>query len=315
MSKHNKKHTTKHKNRRKLARIKRNSLIVVILVIIFIILKPKTKNNEMILVFNNEEITSSLSDKLFNAQNIVYMSFEDIAKYIDKTIYREDENTIVTTSSRKVACLEIENSTIIINGAEKTLASGPIKVNEKIFLPISEMGEVYDIDFKYSKTSNIVVIENLLASKKVATAKKNFSIKEEKNIFSDTLDRIKKDDKVVYLQEEGKWTKIMSKDGYIGYVKTNKLSDITTEREEFTFEEKNNDDNYLEKNVLKSDISSFEKRQDLVQSIFTEAIEKDKKQIKIIGNIQDENFNRLEIEAITVFRECGLQCEFLDSQI
>lgn len=311
MAKQSKNHITKHKKRKKIATLRRNVLILVVLIIIVINIMPKSKSTEIALILNNEEITESLSEKLFNADNIVYMSYADVSKYIDKTIYKENENTIITTSIKKVACLDIGNNTITINGAEKKLGSGPIRVNEKIFLPISELESVYDIDFEFSNTSNIAVIDNLSTQKKIATAKKKVSIKKDKNIFSKTLCKVRKDEKVVYIHEEGTWSRVMSKEGYIGYVKTSNLIDIETEREEFKIEEKiTNDSNYLEKDVSKIDISSFKKRQELVQSILLETIKKDKTQIKIIGNAQEEGFKRLVIEAIPIFNECGLKCEF-----
>lgn len=312
MTKYIKKYKTKHKKQIKTAKLIRNIIIIIILILVYICIKPKKKNTDILLVLNNEEITSKLSDRLFNANNIVFMSYEDIASFIDKTIYKEDDKTIITTSSKKVARLEIENNTIMINGAEKQINSGPIKINEKIFLPISELESVYDIDFQYSKTSNIVIIEDLSIQKKVATAKKKISIKEDKSLFSKTLDKVKKGEKVVYIEQDDKWSKVMSQEGYIGYVNTNKLIDIAVEREEFKMDEKSDDNKYLEKDIFSKDISSFEKRQDLIDTIFTEAIKKEKKQIRIKGNIEDENFKRFEIEAVPIFNECGLKCEFID---
>ena len=313
MSKHKKKHSTKNKKRHNPSKLKRYIIIILIILLIIIKVFSNQKNTEISIILNNEEITQDLSNRLFEADNIVYMSFEDISKYIDKTIYKED-NLIITTSSKKVASLELEKSKITINGSEKTILAGPIKIEENIFLPISELQSVYDIDFSYSRSSNIATIDDLSTKKVVATAKNKLSIKKEKSFFSKTLTKVKKEDTVVYISEEGKWSKVMTKDGYIGYVKTKKLTNVKTEREEFKIEEGTKNNEYLEKDITDKDITNFKKRQELIENIFTEAIKNDKMQIKLICKGQDENFKRLEIEAKPVFNECGISSEFIKIQ-
>lgn len=307
MSKHSQKHETKHK-------INKSKVIGVIALVVFIILIinliPKDNHTDISLVLNNEEISEELSDKLLQVGNTIYMSYEDVTRYIDKTIYKEDDETIITTSSKKVACLKVDNSTILVNGAEVNLEAGVIKVNEKIYLPISELKSVYDIDFNFSSKSNIAVIDDLSTQKKIATSKGNISIKKEKSIFSKTLDKVKKGETVTYIEEDGKWSKVISKEGYIGFVKTSKLKDINIDREEFKFEDNYIEGNYLEKDISKMDISKFEKRQDIIQKIFIEAMNKEKMYVKIISNENDTYYERMKIEAIPVFRECGIKCEF-----
>lgn len=308
MSKHSQKHTTKHK-------IKKSRLLAIIvfalLIILAINLIPKDSNKDISLVLNNKDITGELTDKLLQVDKIVYMSYEDIYKYFDKNIYKEDEDTIITTSTKKVACLKVDNSSILVNGAEINLEAGMIKVNEKLYIPISELKSVYDINFEFSDRSNTAVIEDLSTQKKTAIAKKNLSIKKDKSIFSKTLDKVKKGDTITYIEEDGNWSKVLSKEGYIGFVKTDKLKDINIAREEFKFEDNYVDGNYLEKDISKMDISNFEKRQDIIKKIFVEAINKEKTSVRIICN-NNEFFERMKIEALPVFRECGINCEFGD---
>lgn len=312
MTKKSKKQKTKHKKKLIIPKnIKVSIIIVCILIIILTIFNKKEKNQEIILIMDNEDVTSQLSHSLFNFDTIIYMSYDDIAKYIDKTIYIEDKNTIITTSNKKVACLQIENSKIIINGSEKECNSEPIVINEVIYLPISEMQSVYDLDFFFSEKSNRFIIEDLTKSKEVTTIKNNSSIKIDKSFFSKTLCKVKKGDKVAFIKAEERWAKVRNEDGYIGYININKIQDIINEREELINEIKVDGIDYLEKDISKEDISSFEKRQSLIQNIFNEAIKKEKMGIKMKCNKTDEKNKRLEIEAKPFFNECGLDCEFI----
>lgn len=307
MSKHSQKHDTKHK--KKMPKFVKIIVLIIIAIVIFNLI-PKDNHKNISLVLNNKDISEELSDKLLQVDNIIYMSYEDISKYIDKTIYKEDNETIITTSNKKVACLKFDSSTILVNGSEVDLDAGLIKFNEKIYLPISELKNVYDIEFEFSNKSNIAVIEDLSTQKKIATVKKNLSIKKDKSIFSKTLDKANKGDKITYIEEDGKWSKVISKEGYIGFVKTSRLKDINIAREEFKFQEDYTDDNCLEKDISEMDLSNFEKRQDIIKKIFTEAINKEKKCVKIMSNQNDNYFARIKIEAVPVFRECGIKCEF-----
>ncbi len=314
MTKHKKKDKVKHKKKLKAIKFIRNIVIVVILLLIVINVSSKKKNTEISLILNNEEVTQHLSNQLFNVDEVIYMCLEDVLKYIDKTIYIENDNLIITTSSKKLASLEIGKNEITINGSKKSIIAGPIKMNEKIFLPISELESVYDINFNYFKSSNIAIIEDLSTKKTVATAKKRLNVKKEKSLFSKILTKVKKDDIVVYISEEGNWSKVMTKEGYIGYVKTKKLTNIVDEREELNVKENITNSEFIEKDITNKDISNFAKREELIRNIFTEAIENDKMQIRVICKGQDENFKRLEIEAKPVFNECGINSEFIKIQ-
>lgn len=306
------KYTTKHVKKRK-AKNTKIIKIIIILLIAFIAIKvfSKDKAKDISLIINNEEVTESLSYKLMEIDDVIYMSFEDIEKFIDQTIYQEDDGLIITTSSKKVASLEYNTNTITINGASKTISAGVIEGNKTYYIPISELQEVYDIDFSYSKDSNIATIDDLSKELVEATAKNNIKIKENTSIFSKTLDKVKKGEQVVYLSEENGWSKVRTKDGYIGYVKSTKLTNITTKRENFKEENMLQVEDYLEKDITAEDISDFYKRQKIINSIFTEAINSDKMKIKFIYKNQSEDFERFKIESEPIFKECGMQCEFI----
>ena len=311
--KHSKKKShAKKEKRKKIDGIKIFLIIFLMLVVMLCIGNfGSSKSQEIIFILNNNDLTNELSEKMFNANNIVYMGYDDVSKFIDETIFMEGDRTIITTSSKKVAKLEIDNNTILINGSERDISSGPIKINDIVYMPISELESVYDIEFGFSEESNIATIDNLATQKKVATAKKNISIKQKKSFFSKTLDKVKKDEKIVLIEEDGQWAKVRTEKGYIGYVKLNKLCDINNEREDFKIETSNNNiNNNMEKDITNEDISNFEKRQELIKRLFTEAMKKEKTNITIKSSKIDENFKRLEIETIPIFKECGLICNF-----
>ena len=116
-SKHtgNKKSISK-KNKRNKGYGKLAIIIVLILIAIFIIrLKSSndvtiSKNEDIQIILNNENITSNIIKDIIVDNNKIYMSYEDIKNIFDATIYQEENGLIITTSDKSF--LSITNATV-----------------------------------------------------------------------------------------------------------------------------------------------------------------------------------------------------------
>lgn len=306
---------TRNKKRKITKKFKRNIIIlVIIIIIIFLNLNSSKKNTDMKLVLNYDDITESLSHELIRIDSVIYMSVDDIARYIDANVYQEND-LIITTSDFKVACLKLDSNVLDINGSEQVISGNVIKVNDIVYIPISEMEKVYNIEFKYSKSSNISTVETLNTNRITAIAKKKISIKKEKKFFSKTVSKVKKGESLVWISEEDKWTKVMDNDGNIGYVNTDKLIDVKTEREEFSLEQMGQNtvsSNSMEEDITNQNLDTFDNRKELIEKIFTKAIENEKNYVKLIIGNENKNIERLKIEAAPIFNECGITIDFLN---
>ena len=124
-----KKVVKKKKNNSKL----RNIVIIIIAIVIIIIIANKLRNNnnttdEISLIIDNQDVTSELQNDIIIQDDIIYISFDDIKKCLDETIYfEEDTNLIITSSDKKVVALEIDNSDIEINGADVEIQGQALK--------------------------------------------------------------------------------------------------------------------------------------------------------------------------------------------
>lgn len=304
---------TRNKKRKITKKFKRN-IIILVIIIIFLNLNSSKKNTDMKLVLNYDDITESLSHELIRIDSVIYMSVDDIARYIDANVYQEND-LIITTSDFKVACLKLDSNVLDINGSEQVISGNVIKVNDIVYIPISEMEKVYNIEFKYSKSSNISTVETLNTNRITAIAKKKISIKKEKNFFSKTVSKVKKGESLVWISEEDKWTKVMDNDGNIGYVNTDKLIDVKTEREEFSLEQMSQNtvsSNSMEEDITNQNLDTFDNRKELIEKIFTKAIENEKNYVKLIIGNENKNIERLKIEAAPIFNECGITIDFLN---
>lgn len=218
-------------------------IIVLILLLLsaFILNKAKnyiieTSKNEINLIINNRNVTANLKHQVINENGIIYVSMDDIENYFDRYIHIEDEiNEIVTTYDKQIASIGFETNKLTLNGSTKKTQAHAITKEEVIYLPISEMQEVYGIEL--SVTEKNVVLDSLSRKQVKAYAKSNISVKWKADIFSKTVDKVKKGDILIAIEENDKgWTRVRTENGEVGYVKTSKLTNYTTVREDLVEE-------------------------------------------------------------------------------
>ena len=230
------------REKKKKENILRRVLIVLILLLITIFVLIKAENyireateDEINLIINNNNVTARLKNDVKIENGIIYLSMDDIQNFFDKYICIEDEiNEVVTTYDKKIASVGFEVNRLIINGATTKINACAIKENETVYLPISEMTDVYNIEIANIESKNIITIDSLNREQIKAYTKSNLSVKWKKDIFSKTVDKVKKGDIVIAISDdESGWTKVRTENGEIGYVKSNKLTNFTTVREKW----------------------------------------------------------------------------------
>lgn len=307
------KQNVKKKKRFKLKIKDPKRLLIFLLIIIILFLWLFAKNKENIkqksyvsLIVNNEDITSKLVNEIIIKDGIQYLSFEDVKKCLDENIYQEDNN-IITTSDRKVTVLPLNKNKIEINGSNIEISGSAFK-NEKgiIYLPISQMQNSYDIEFLYNTEYNNIVIDSFSNKVERATLKKDASLKEKKSKSSDTIEKIKKDNKVIFVSEENGWAKIRTSSGNLGYIKKKLLKNFVIEREELKQTEIAVEPKY-NKDITKNNIKKYKNRKKIIGQIIEEVVKKNYNSIKIIyKNKETDDFKKFKLEATAMLNECGV---------
>lgn len=219
--------------------IKKTAIIILLLILVLTIVfftalnTVKKENTEKTrVVINNRNET--LKNEACIDGDIVYLSKQDIRNFFDKYIYEEKgSNQIVTTYGEKIAEIGYDSNIVTINGLKKQIDTTLKKIEENTYIPISELKEVYDIEIEYNEEENIITIDSLSRSKRIATAKKNINIKSQPKVLCRTIDKVKKGENLIYvLETKDGWSKVRTANGIVGYVKTSKLQDITYIRED-----------------------------------------------------------------------------------
>ena len=240
-SKHtkNKRKMTREEMEKKKKVIIRTFFTIVALIILFTIAMIANNyiildNNERTnLVINNRNVTSDLKNDVLIEDNIIYLSESDVANFFDKYIYQDEEtNNIITTYEKKVAAIGFEENKITINGSEKEIYAHAIEKDGEVYLPVSEMTDVYDVEIANIEETKVVTMDSLDRGQKRAIVTSDLAVKSSTNFISKTVDRVKKGDCVIVVSSDKGYSRIRTANGKLGYIKSNKLENEFTVRED-----------------------------------------------------------------------------------
>ena len=220
------------------------SLIALIIVAVIFMVAPnyvmEEDDGKIHLIINNTNLTSSdrLSNDVLIENGVIYLSEQDISRFFDSYLYYENKyNQYITTSNTKVATIEVGSNKMEVNGISTPISGTIIERDgengEKIvYLPFSEMKDVYNVEIQNIEETNIILIDSLDREQITAEATKDFSVKLKTKFLSRTIDKVKKGEQVVVISKtDDGWAKIRTAKGKIGYVKTDKLQNEKRVRE------------------------------------------------------------------------------------
>ena len=235
------------KNNKNILKSKKIKIIIIIFVIIMLMgfiavaikLAPSYKDTSIKdrtnLVINNSNVTERLQKNgtyVYRDENgVMYLSFEDIENFFDKYIYLDEKyNQVITTSCSQIASIEIGKNEMYVNSAKTEIDGTVIEKDGKLYLPFSEMENVYNVEVTYIENNDTVLIESLDRKLTRALINKNTSVKVKDRNLCRTVEKLKKGDSVIVIAQYEDWTKIRTANGNIGFVKTKVLNNITEVR-------------------------------------------------------------------------------------
>ncbi len=234
------------KQKRKLNKLKVRRCLIVFFAILLLIIgiitikinKEKNRYKDLTILLNNEFINLK-NEPIIDADKNIFFSKEDIQDIFDNTLYyNEVEKELITTYNSHVALLKIDEEYAEINDETIELKGKMQEIDKKIYVPLTDLAIVYDLDIVYSQKSNRIIMDSILKSKVEASISKKTKVETKKGIFGKKIDKLIIGDVVTVLEKDGKYTKIRTPLGNIGYIKTKKLSNERTIREEQKIDKK-----------------------------------------------------------------------------
>lgn len=234
--------TSKDKTKKKpILGILRRILIVCILLGIVIFVRDTSKyykNDDITdktnVIINNKNVTARLKQDIIIENGKIFMSMNDIKNFFDNYIYEETtQDRIITTYDENIAEVYFSGNHMSVNDTLKRVDAVAIKRDGIIYLPISEMINVYNIELEYIEETDIVTMDSIKKEQVKAVASKNISVKDYAKVLSRTVDKVKEGETLIVIsKKDNGWMQVRTQNGKIGFVKQDSLEDEITVREE-----------------------------------------------------------------------------------
>lgn len=252
--------TTKKRRRRKRSRINPAAVGVLLFLLILVIgaavllirrYSPSKERMDLELYYhleNESELAILVQDTLIEDKGIVlngrpYVSTEVVKEYLNDRFYWDNaENLYIYTTPDEMITAHVGEDRF--TAGKQTVSAGYqiLKVEDgTAYVALEYVKQYTAMDFEYMEEPNRVQIIQTYGELPVAEAKKNAVVRYRAGIKSPILTDVAKGD-ILYVLDEGeepieKWTRVRTKDGYIGYIQDKKLKAESTITTSTDFEE------------------------------------------------------------------------------
>lgn len=212
--------------------IKRSTITMVFLLAIIFLIKiapnyiKEAKDDRINIIINNNNVTNDLKNKIKIENGMVYISTSDVKNFLDEYLIEDNENVILTSSTKTVK-FKKNSDYIDINTSYVKISEKTIEDDQTTYLSVKELASIYNYEYKYDETQQRLIIDSLSKRYVEAISSKNQNVKYKATTFSKNLTKIKRGEKITIVQDfeksqdftVGNWVRIRTEDGTMGYIK------------------------------------------------------------------------------------------------
>ena len=242
--------TKKRRRRRRRSRINPVALGILLILLVLITAaavfvfkrySPSKERMDLDLYFQLEEEddlaiiiqNTKLEDKGIVLNGRPYVSTDVVKKYLNNRFYWDSvENLYIYTTPNEMITAAVGESQYVVDKKSTAVDYQIVKVEDGIAYVALEYVQGHTaMDFEYMEDPNRVQITCEYGEVSVIHAKRNSEVRYRAGIKSPILTDVKKGDQLFVLEEPDeieKWTRVRTADGYIGYIRDNKLKGATT---------------------------------------------------------------------------------------
>lgn len=193
-------------------------------------------NEEQLAVIVNNQI---LEPKGKMIDGTLYLEYSAVRDYVNERFYWDaNENLLLYTLPNDMVSVSVGSREYAVSKEKKSEEYVILKTEgSTAYIALDFVKKYTDIEYKMYKSPNRIVIQSDWSDAKVATTKNNSAIRMRAGVKSPILTETKSDDVVRIIEKEGKWRKVRTNDGFIGYIKQSDLKDEKTKTYKREFKE------------------------------------------------------------------------------
>lgn len=164
----------------------------------------------------------------------VYLNVETVYQYLNTRFYWDaSENTYLYALPTELVSAEVGSSDYTIAKSKQSDGYVVLRADgNDIYVALDYVNKYTNFTCEYQEEPNRVHIVSEFGSRDVVTAQKNAQVRCQAGIKSPILTTVGKGSTMYVLEEEeeiDEWTRVLTKDGYIGYVRDKQISSISRE--------------------------------------------------------------------------------------
>lgn len=229
------------------------AIIIIIVIIVATLLKKFTPNNEIMDLNEYYQVDSSESLIIFQEgiyekkalveDNMIYLDYDTVVESINKRFYWDNnENLLIYTTPTEVIRAELgsKSYTVNKNSYETTYPITRTK-GETLYIAIDFVQIFSNIKHESYGNPNRVMIQKDWGEFLYTTVQKSTQLRVESDIKSEILLELEEGEELAYMDTEviyeNDFSKVITKDGIIGFVRNKHVSESYYKLIESSFEE------------------------------------------------------------------------------
>ena len=180
------------------------------------------EKDEIRVVIDDNEYTKRLPDVAAFTSEKVMLSFDTIKKYFYEYIFWDEKyETVIVAKDKTVMKMPVDENKILVNGKEKDISVPVQYINQKLYIPIEELEEIFDLKVDVNEKIIVTTKDADYFSVKVDN---KIHTKKYKKDFCMTTDVVKKGETIeIFDDYENKgdddYLWVRTENGSFGYVK------------------------------------------------------------------------------------------------
>ena len=190
------------------------------------------KENQLAITIDNEVVGAE--GMLYDGKP--YVEYAVVRDYLNRRFYLDvHENILLYTLSEGTIRVDVGSKDYTLQKETKSKDYVILKMEgNEAYIALDFVQEYTNISYELFEEPDRVMIVSAWGETTVATVKKKTQIREAAGVKNAIITHASKKDGVTIVSEDGKWKKIRTEDGYVGYIKSNCLKnqkDTTISRE------------------------------------------------------------------------------------
>lgn len=195
-----------------------------------------TSEDQIAVVINNEVLES----KGIEADGQIYLEYAAVRDYINGRFYWDpNENLLLYTLPNNMVSVGVGSKEYSISKDKKSKDYVILKTEgSTAYIALDFIKEYTDIEYKvFDKDARRVVVQTDWNNVKIAEVKKDSEVRRLAGVKSPILTDVKKKETVHVIENEGKWKKVRTENGCVGYIMEKYLKSEETVNYDRVFKE------------------------------------------------------------------------------